>query len=196
MSPDVVDVGDDYYSWREGTYRDMAQRLKPWLHPVLGKWAWELVEGLDELVNGNMKIGIRTKCSTEQFEELFSSSSSSSPGKGYADGGEEGFLTRPLTKVVEIYCPAGAVWDEGYANVLHRDGWKSWQQRCVRVERERGVRMGDVLDGLRGVLKIGNSRERLVSREEEGEEGEVLLEWRFGCAAMQIPVSPILDGSG
>jgi hypothetical protein len=190
MTPGILlDISDDYYFWHDGAYSNLLHALSPFLHPLLASCAVEVVSGLESLVVGEMGIVLRTKMGTAAFWELFGEEEEEGKER---EGWRVGYLTKPSCKVVEVYCPMGALWDEGYGNVLRRQRGREWQQRCVRVERERGVRMGDVVDELRGVLK--------VEMDMEAEGQEVVLEWRFGASADSVPVSvPVdayLDGSG
>jgi hypothetical protein len=189
----LLDICDDYYFWHDGAYSNLLHTLSPFLHPLLATCAVELMSGLESLVQGEMGIVVRTKMGTVGFWELFGDEEEEDYSYGKErDGWRDAYLTKPSCKVVEVYCPMGAVWDEGYGNVLRRQGGREWQQRCVRVERERGVRMGDIVDELKGVLKVEESM--------EAEGAEILLEWRFGRSAdpvlVSVPVNAYLDGSG
>jgi hypothetical protein len=189
----LLDISDDYYFWHDGAYSNLLQTLSPFLHPLLATCAVELMSGLESLVQGEMGIVVRTKMGTAGFWELFGDEEEEDCSYGKEnEGWKDSYLTKPASKVVEIYCSMGAVWDKGYGNVLRRQGGREWQQRCLRVERARGVRMGDVVDELKGVLK--------VEEEMEAEGAEVVLEWRFGASAHSVPVSvPVdayLNGSG
>lgn len=118
------------------------------------------------------------------FEEMFGS-----------EGGKQmeienaKYLTKPLTKSVEIYCVSGRVWDQQYKNVQWRNGNRDWQQRCVRIERERGVSMCDVIDELRGVLKADGLAPKDTN-------AEVLLEWRMGEHPVDMSAFDAFDRTG
>ncbi|KAL6161629.1 hypothetical protein ACJQWK_08299 [Exserohilum turcicum] len=151
----------EYYAWHEGAYSTLLNALLPHLHPMLGRHVYDLLGGIEDIAKGNMGACVRTKMSVGEFEDMF--------------GGEaeaERYLTRPLTRSVEIYCVSGAVWDTGYKNVQSRAAYSEWQQRCVRVEREKGVRMCDVVEELRGVLKPEDFAQQ------EG-NAEILLQWQM-----------------
>jgi hypothetical protein len=186
----LLDISDDYYFWHDGAYSNLLHSLSPYLHPVLAHYATELMSGLKSLAEGEMGTVLRTKMGATVFYQLFCDDDEIAEGGSW----KQEYLTKPSSKVVEIYCPLGATWDKGYANVLGRRGGREWQQRCVRVERERGVRMGDVVDEVRGVLKAEEDMER--------EGSEVVLEWRFGASAemsvgmRRVGVDAFLDGSG
>jgi len=190
MNPGLpLDISDDYYFWHEGAYGNLLSALVPFLHPWLGKHVCELIGGLDEMARGEMGICFRTKMSVGEFDEWFA---------GCENETEEGrismsaYLTTPVTRSIEIYCVEGAEWDREYRNVLHRHGRRDWQQRCVRVEREKGVRMGDVVEELRTVLKTS----RVGADTGEAIQGDVMLEWRFEETASRMTCFEWFDGTG
>ena len=127
---------------------------------------------------------MRTELSRRDFEAMFKDE----VGK-QVEIEDAKYLTKPLTKSVEIYCVSGAVWDQGYKNVQWRSGSRDWQHCCVRIERERGVRMCDVLDELRGVLKADGFAP-------EGNDGEVVLEWRIGEHPVEMSAFEAFDRTG
>ncbi|KAG9194465.1 hypothetical protein G6011_04500 [Alternaria panax] len=181
----LSDISDDYYFWHEGAHRDLLSALSQYLHPWLGKHMCELVGGLNEIAQGDMGICVRSKLTTAEFDEWFL--------EGKRKMGEmEAYLTRPVTRSVEVYCVEGAMWDPEYGNVLHRGVRRQWQQRCVKIERERGIRIGDVIDELRGMLRTVE----VVAGSEEEAQGEVLLEWRFEDAATRMMCFEWLDSTG
>lgn len=149
----LIELGDDYFFWRDGILEAMLQHVKPHLHPFLASSAHALISGLASVAEGNMGIWLQTLCNKEDLLRC-----SDSVGVAY--------LTNPPTSSVEIYCPKGAVWDDTNKSVRRRGG-PTWRYNFVRVERKGGVLMNDVLDELRGVLVP-----------EEG-EGKVLLDWQF-----------------
>lgn len=108
-----------------------------------------------------MSICVHTRCTTKECIELCDAE--------HDQDWRNGFLTQPPTSGVRLYCPMGAEWDLSNKSVVHRGGF-TWRCASIRVEREKGVRMGDVIDELRGVL---------VPDHEGGVTGMVLLEWRF-----------------
>jgi hypothetical protein len=185
----LLDISDDYYFWHEGAYGNLVSALIPFLHPWLRKHVCELVGGLEELARGEMGICFRTAMSLGDFDEWFAGDANE---MNKEMNSMSAYLTRPRTRSVEIFCVEGAAWDLEYANVLRREGRREWQQCCVRIERDRGVRMGDVVDELRGVLK---PRE-IVGRNGEGAPGEVLLEWRFEDTAKRMLSFEWLDSTG
>ena len=193
MTPGMLlDINEDYYFWHDGAYSNLLHSLAPYLHPLLASFASELMSGLDSLVQGEMGIVLRTKMGAAEFYQIFcDDGDEGTEGKGRSEW-RDAFLTQPISRMVEVYCPLGAVWDRGYGNLLKRNGGREWQQSCVRVERERGARMGDVVDEVRGLLKADGDMER--------EGSELVLEWRFGTSAeMEVLMEDFdlfLDGSG
>jgi hypothetical protein len=101
-------------------------------------------------------------------------------------------LSKPVTRKVEVYCVEGAAWDQEYVNVLQRGARKEWQQRCVKIERRNGIRLGDVVDELRGMLKPNEA----VTEFGGDVQKEVLLEWRFDDAAIRMMCFEWLDSTG
>lgn len=163
----MMEVGDDYFYWREGAHDNILERLGPFLHPFLAKCAWELVSGLESIASGSLNIRLQTRCTFAALFELLDDEKSEDRGVG---------VTGLRCKRVEVYCVKGAIWDLGYDSVV-RQKKENWQQYSVRVERERGVRMGDVVDELRRVL--GPGPELLT-------DDRVVLEWRFGGAGEEV----------
>jgi len=190
MNPGLpLDISDDYYFWHEGAYGNILSALVPFLHPWLGKHVCELIGGLDEMARGEMGICFRTRMSIEEFDGWFARCESETE-EGKATMGA--YLTRPVTRSMEIYCVEGAEWDQEYRNVLHRHGRRDWQQRCVRVEREKGLRMGDGVEELRSVLNTSKAGADTV----EAIQRDVMLEWRFGEAASRMTCFEWFDGTG
>ncbi|KNG51613.1 mfs general substrate transporter [Stemphylium lycopersici] len=180
----LIDISDDYYFWHDGAYGNLLNALTPHLHPFLTKHACDLVDGIDKIVKGEMGICLRTEINMGDFEEMFGSE-----GGKQVEIENAKYLTKPLTKSVEIYCVSGRVWDQQYKNVQWRNGNRDWQQRCVRIERERGVSMCDVIDELRGVLKADGLAPKDTN-------AEVLLEWRMGEHPVEMSAFDAFDRTG
>jgi hypothetical protein len=134
-----------------------------------------------------MGICVRTKLSAGEFDEWFVEEKEEKERRGM-----EAYVTKPVTRSVEIYCVEGAEWDQEYGNLLRRGARREWQQRCVKIERERGIRMGDVVDELRGMLKTSDV---VAGHGEDARQG-VLLEWRFEEAATRMMCFEWLDSTG
>lgn len=184
-----LDISDDYYFWHEGAYGNLLSTLVPFLHPWLGKHVYELIGGLDEMAKGQMGICFRTKMSVGVFDELFARYENESEASRVAISAH---LTKPVTRSVEVYCVEGAEWDQEYRNVLHRHGRRDWQQQCVRMERQKGVRMADLVEELRGVLETS----KIGAETGEAIQGEVMLEWRFEEAARRMTCFEWFDATG
>ncbi|KAF1831009.1 hypothetical protein BDW02DRAFT_75490 [Decorospora gaudefroyi] len=157
---------DAYEHWWDHVCVHMLRILKPYIHPVLRRDLVRFCGGLEEVGRGGLGVVVRS-CGWDWVGD----------GEGERER-DNAFLTYPACAVVEVYCVEGAGWEEGYSNVLRREGWRAWERRCVRIERRGGVRMGDVCDEVRGVLRVDKM-------DEEGErerEREVVLEWRFSSS--------------
>lgn len=150
-----ISLPDDYYFWLDGAHSNLLSHLAAHLHPFLANHALSLVDGVTPLAEGSMDICLRTECSVEDYLNLFE------------EVKDLRMLTYPVVQSVEINCPRGGKWDKENKSVLTRKG-ATWRYQCVRVDREKGVRMCDVFDELRGVLKPQVDGEKL------------LLEWWFG----------------
>jgi hypothetical protein len=156
----MMEVGDDYFYWREGAHDNILSLLSPHLHPFLSTTAWELVSGLESIVTGSLNIRLQTRCTPAALFHLLDDEKSEARGVG---------VTMPGCKSVEVYCIRGAIWDLSYNSVITTKD-ETWRGYSVRMERKKGVRMGDVIDELRRVLIPGPD---LMS------DDRVVLEWRF-----------------
>lgn len=157
----MLELGDEYLCWREGTHAQVLEKIRPHLHPFLAANATELMSGLDSVVRGYLETGLQTNCTRKEFAELFENNA------WLAES-----MTQPYVKSVEVYARRGAEWDLSNKSAILR-GRETWARYMVRVERERGVRMGDVVDELRGVL---------VPETSDVDYQSILLEWRFDSA--------------
>lgn len=135
---------DTYFFWREEARGEVLDALAPHLHPALGKHATRLIDGFDALAVGEARMALQVEMPYHQLYELVQ-------GELKEDRNE--FLAvRPPT-VVTVFCFGGASWDLLYASVRYRD-YGGVERFSVRVEREDGVRMGDVIEELRGTLVV------------------------------------------
>jgi hypothetical protein len=156
----MMEVGDDYFYWREGAHDNILSLLSAHLHPFLSTTAWELVSGLESIVTGGLNIRLQTRCTFAALSNFLDDDKSEARGLG---------VTMPGCKSVEVYCVRGTIWDLSYNSVMTTKD-ETWRGHSVRVEREKGVRMGDVIDELRRVLIAGPD---LLT------DDRVVLEWRF-----------------
>ncbi|KAH6614139.1 hypothetical protein C7974DRAFT_404593 [Boeremia exigua] len=140
--PDQLKMADTYFYWREAARYEVVKKLRPCLHPVLGKNAAYLIDGYESLAEGEMKICLQTDIPYHQLYDL-------AYGKDPKACNELLAVVHPTA--VTVFCMRGASWDSSYANVRCREygGMKGYS---VRVEGEHGVTMGDVLNELRGTL--------------------------------------------
>ncbi|KAJ5030017.1 hypothetical protein J3E71DRAFT_349402 [Bipolaris maydis] len=158
------EVERDYLSWRIETADELQEALRPYMHPLLATHVHDLTGGIDDVIRGQMSISILTLMGLGEFERMLK----------IRNGEEEGmkYLTHPVTKKVEVRCLDGAEWDEDYMNVRTAKADMEWSRKYVRVERESGVRMCDVVDELRGVIEADWVVQHGC--------GNVLLNWRMG----------------
>ncbi|EMD70040.1 hypothetical protein COCSADRAFT_22194 [Bipolaris sorokiniana ND90Pr] len=158
------EVETDHLIWRDATTDELQEALGPYMHPLLAAHAYDLTGGVENVARGQMGLSIGTRMELGEFERMLE----------IRDDEEEGmkYLTQPVTKKVEVRCLDGAEWNEEYMNVRAIEGEMEWLRKCVRVERESGVRMCDVIDELRGVIEA----DWIVQHG----SGNVLLDWRMG----------------
>ena len=158
------EVETDHLIWRDATTDELQEALGPYMHPLLAAHAYDLTGGVENVARGQMGLSIGTRLELGEFARMLE----------IWDDEEEGmkYLTQPVTKKVEVRCLDGAEWNEEYMNVRAIEGEMEWLRKCVRVERESGVRMCDVIDELRGVIEA----DWIVQHG----SGNVLLDWRMG----------------
>jgi hypothetical protein len=142
--PKQLKFEDNYYFWHEGARREVLNTLSPHLHPVLAKHATHLIDGYDALAAGNMGICLQTEIPYHDLYDLVN-------GKERQDS--QDLLAVVPPKSVIVFCLGGVSWDLLYTNVRYRL-YGDLERFSVRVERESGVRMVDVLDELRGTLVV------------------------------------------
>ncbi|KAH7394890.1 hypothetical protein DE146DRAFT_764505 [Phaeosphaeria sp. MPI-PUGE-AT-0046c] len=158
LSEQMLELGDEYLCWGEGKHAEVLEKIKPQLHPFLASTATVLISGLDSVAKGYLEICLQTKCTQAEFAELFQNE------EWHTES-----MTMPYVRSVEIYVARGAKWDLGHNSVLLR-GRLNWARHMVRVERKKGVRMGDVVDELRGSL---------VPEMSDYDDQSIVLEWVF-----------------
>lgn len=154
----MLELGDAYLRWREGTHAQVLEQIRPHLHPLLAVNAIELVSGLDSVTRGYLEICLRTKCTWKEFAELLDNQCWHAKS-----------MAQPFVRNVEVYAWGGARWDLSNQSVKLR-GRENWARHMVRIEREKGVRMGDVVDELKGLLTPDTNDE---------DDQSLLLEWKF-----------------
>ncbi|KAF3003539.1 hypothetical protein E8E13_005763 [Curvularia kusanoi] len=163
--PPELKMEDTYYFWREEARSEVLDALAPHLHPALGKHVTRLVDGFDALAAGETGMVLQVEMPYHQLYELVQG--------GLKEGCNEFLARRPPT-VVTVFCLGGASWDLLYANVKYRD-YGGVKRFSVRVERGEGVRMGDVVEELRGTLVVDGMGGGLGQ--------DVTLVWVFGDGA-------------
>ncbi|KAF1927952.1 uncharacterized protein M421DRAFT_5618 [Didymella exigua CBS 183.55] len=159
-TPRQLKSEDSYYYWREGARSHVLDTLTPYLHPLFAKFATRLVDGYDSLAVGKTDICLQTNIPYYDLYEL-------------VNGEENESWVEYLaikTTAVTVYCLGGVQWDLLYAGVRYRD-YGGVKRFSVKVEREEGVRLGDVLQELIGPLMMYGMSKGLGQ--------EVTLVWWF-----------------
>ncbi|KAJ4989088.1 hypothetical protein SVAN01_05350 [Stagonosporopsis vannaccii] len=159
--PAQLMMTDTYFHWREAARYEVLRALKPSLHPVLAQYATHLIDGYEALAEREMGICLQTDMPYPVLYDLMH-------GRGRQD--LCGYLAVTPPTVVTVSCLTESSWDPDYANVRSRDhgGVKI---PSVKIERDGGVRMNDVLDELRGPLVAKKMPEGVV-------QGVVLI-WAY-----------------
>lgn len=129
----------EFADLNQDALRRIHEVLSPCLHPFLAGHAWIFVQYLEKLAAGELQFKLRTRGTMRDFLKILSCE----------DGCWEKYLIEPPSKAVEVYLFQGALWNGTYANALSRG-----EESCVRIEREKGVRMADVLEELNCLLCI------------------------------------------
>lgn len=142
-TPKQLKMEDAYYYWREGARCQVLDALSPHLHPVFAKYATMLVNGYESLAEGRVDVRLQTDVPYHALYELV---------HGKDRVGWDRILA-VKAKVVTVFCLGGLSWDLLYAGVQYRD-YSGVKRFSVRVEREEGVRLGDVLEELTGTLVV------------------------------------------
>lgn len=200
-NPILPFLEDQHFYWRESIFEGFLDTLKPCFHPFLAHNACEFVDGLDELAEGRMNITLRTQCQIKDFAKLQigvedlpldnaklkenimrlrqGGAISLQPITTPSDEQDQPLdldawiylpLAQPLVTSVVVSCIRGGLWDHSNKSVLSQKaaGCGLW---FIKVEREKGVRLRDVLDELRGVL---------LPIPEISFDGTLVLQWKFG----------------
>lgn len=162
-TPKQLKMEDAYYYWREDARCQILHALRPSLHPLLSEHVTRLVDGYWSLAEGGVDLCLQTDMGYHDLYNLVH-------GERRSDRGEGEFLIVVPPKSVTVFCLGGVSWDLLYADVKYRM-YGGVQRFSIRVERERGVRLGDVLDELKGTL--------IVDGMSGGLEQDVVLVWVF-----------------
>lgn len=142
--PDQFKMIDTYYYWREDAKREVLGALKPHLHPAVSRYATCLIDGYESLAAGRVNMALQVEIPYHKLYELVQ-------GEG-RDDCEELLFVKPPTAVT-VFCLGGVTWDLLYADVRYQE-YGSIKRFAVRVEREDGVRLRDVLEELGGTLVV------------------------------------------
>lgn len=166
-TPKQLKMEDAYYYWCEYARCQVLHALTPYLHPLFSKHETRLVDGYESLLEGRMSICLQTDIRYHDLYALVHDEMRDDRGMG-------DLLAVVSPKCVTVFCVAGVSWDLLYANVKYRD-YGGLKRFSVSVEREEGVRLGDVVDELKGTLVVDGMSEGLGQ--------DVSLVWVFddGC---------------
>lgn len=145
-TPKQLKMEDAYYYWREYARCQVLHVLTPHLHPVLSEHATGLVDGYDSLMEGGMNLCLQINI---RYHDLYSLVQ----GETCEICKMDDFLAVVPPKSVTVFCLGGASWDLSYANLKYRD-YGGVKRVSVKVERQRGVRLSNVLDELKGTLMV------------------------------------------
>jgi ribosomal protein L27 len=142
-TPKQLKTEDVYYYWREGAQSQIFDTLSPCLHPIFAKFETKLVNGYEALAKGKMDACLQTDVPYHELYELVH-------GEKRDDWSEH---LAVKANAVTVFCLGGTQWDLLYGDVRYRD-LGGVQRFSVRVEREDGVMLGDVMEELRGTLVV------------------------------------------
>jgi hypothetical protein len=143
-TPNPLRFEDSYHYWREDARSHVLAALSPCLHPVLCKYVTFLTDGYDSLAEGGTNFCLQIDIPHDSLCELVYS-------KHRGDRGS--LLAVVPSKSVTVFCLGGASWDLLYGNVTYRS-YGGVSRFSVRVEKESGVSLGDILDELMGPLVV------------------------------------------
>ena len=141
-TPKQLKMEDAYYYWREDARCQVLDTLSPHLHPFLNKYSTRLVDGYESLAAGSMSIQLQTEIPYHTLYTIVH-------GEDQKD--LDAFLAVMPPTSATVFCLGGVQWDLLYANVKYKD-YGGIERFSIRVEREKGVRMQDVLEELSGTL--------------------------------------------
>jgi hypothetical protein len=142
--PTQLKMEDTYYYWREEARGEVLNALLPHLHPELSKPVTCLLDGFDALAAGKTSFTLHVDVPYHQLYELV---------QGKPEEDLSCLLAAKPPTAVTVFCLGGVQWDLLYANVRYKD-YEGVKRFSVRVEREKGVRMSDVVNEMRGTLVV------------------------------------------
>lgn len=141
--PKQLKVEDSYYFWREAARSQIFDTLLPGLHPLFAKYGARLMSGYEALAERRMDFCLQTDVPYHDLYKLV---------HGEAKEGWNGALGVGV-KAVTVFCLGGVQWDLLYSGVRYREHRGAKRFR-IRLEREEGVRLKDVMEELAGTLVV------------------------------------------
>lgn len=158
--PKQLKCEDSYYFWREAAQSHILNTLLPALHPLFAKYETRLMNGYEALAEWKMDICLQTEMPYHDLYKLVHGIAKEGWGETLGVG----------VKAVTVFCLSGAQWDLLYSGVRYQEH-RGAKRFSVRLEREEGVMLKDVLEELAGTL---------VVHEMSGGLGQdVTLVWKF-----------------
>ncbi len=159
--PEQLKMTDIYYYWLEDAQSQVLDKLKTCLHPFLSRHAVQLINGYEALAEGKLSFCLQTVIPFQHLYDFI---------YGKDRKTRSGFLASKPPTAVTVFCFGGVAWDLSYANVQCRE-YESGKKPSVRVEKEGGVMMEDIVNELRGTLVVDGMSGGLGQ--------DVVLIWKF-----------------
>lgn len=160
-TPKQLRVDDRYYFWRQAARGQILDTLLPSLHPLFSRFETRLITGYEALAERKMNICLQTDIPYHDLYKLV---------HGEVKEGWDAVLGMGV-KAMTVFCLNGAQWDLLYSGVRYREH-RGAKRFSVRLEREEGVRLGNVMEELAGTLVVHGMSGVLGQ--------DVTLEWVFG----------------
>ncbi|KAF3039532.1 hypothetical protein E8E12_006205 [Didymella heteroderae] len=142
-TPKQLKMEDSHYFWREAARSQILDTLIPSLHPLFAKFETRLVDGYEALAEWKMDVCLQTEVPYHDLYELMHGEAR----EGWCEALGMG------VKGVTVFCLGGVQWDLLYSDVSYREH-RGAKRFSVRLEREDGVRLKDVMEGLAGTLVV------------------------------------------
>ncbi|KAF3052616.1 hypothetical protein E8E11_010551 [Didymella keratinophila] len=160
-TPKQLKCEDSYYFWREAARSQILDTLLPSLHPLFAKFRTRIMQGYEALAQCKINICLQIDVPYRSLYKLV---------HGDAKEGWDEALGVGV-KTVTVYCLGGVHWDLLYSGVKYREH-RGVKRFSVRLEREKGVRLKDVMEELAGTLVVHGMSGSLGQ--------DVTLVWVFG----------------
>ncbi|KAJ4410826.1 hypothetical protein N0V91_001754 [Didymella pomorum] len=160
-TPKQLKCEDSYYFWREAARSQILDTLLPSLHPLFAKYETRLMNGYEALAHSKMDICLQNDVPYHDLYKLVHDQTGDDWGEALGVG----------VKAVTVFCLGGSQWDLLYSGVRYREH-RGAKRFSVRLEREEGVRLKDVMEELAGTLVVHGMSGGLGQ--------DVTLVWVFG----------------